>query len=125
MAFDKAAFRGAFPEFTSTVDYPDAMLTFQLLVAGAYVSEDKWSELYTVGMSLCLAHHLVLAKGNQSGTPGSGTGLVSGQSVGDISASFDTSSTSEERGGQWNLTTYGQQFTRMARLVGGCAIQIN
>ncbi len=122
---DNATFRQNFPEFNSSSDYSDPMLTFWSSVAGAYVDKTRWQGLYDVGMSLALAHHLVLAKNNKiGGQPGNNTGLINSQSVGDVSASFDTNNTTEERGGQWNLTTYGQQFLRMARLVGGCAVQI-
>jgi len=124
MAMDKEAFRKNFPEFASKVDYPDTVMTFWESVAGAYVSEVKWTTLYTQGMSLVLAHFITLAKNNQAGAPGQGSGLISNQSVGDVSAGFDTSSTIEDKAGQWNLTTYGQQYIRMARMIGGCAVQL-
>lgn len=124
MAINKTAFRTAFPEFASLTDYPDTVMEFWESMASAYVSEVKWSALYTVGMSLVLAHFLTIAKGNKS-DPGAGNGgLISNQSVGDVSAGFDTTSTIEAGVGQWNLTTYGQQYTRMARLIGGVAMQL-
>jgi len=123
MAMDKAAFRLAFPEFQDEDVYSDDVMTFWESMAGAYVSEVKWGTLYVQGMSLVLAHFLVLAKNNQS-TPGGGTGLVSNQSVGDVSVGFDTTTTAEERAGQWNLTNYGQQYIRMARMISGGAMQL-
>jgi len=120
---DIATFRTNFTEFTDETKYPDAMLTFWMTVAGVYVSATKWAELYDIGMSLALAHYLVIA-GNNASSPGSGTGLINSQSVGDVSAGYDTSSTIEDGAGNWNLTNYGQQFIRMARLVGGCAVQL-
>lgn len=124
MAINKTAFRTAFPEFASLTDYPDTVMEFWESMASAYVSEVKWSALYTVGMSLVLAHFLTIAKGNKS-DPGAGNGgLISNQSVGDVSAGFDTTSTIEAGAGQWNITTYGQQYTRMARLIGGVAMQL-
>ncbi len=122
-AFDKGAFRAAFPEFASTVTYPDAMLDFWLTVAGGYVDAIVWDALYTAGMSLCLAHHLVIAHNNSAGDPGA-SGLISSQSAGDVSVSYDTNAASEDKAGQWNLTSYGKQYIRMARLIGGVATYI-
>lgn len=114
----KATFRQSFPEFADAAVYPDSMLDFWLVVSNVHCSETKWAALFDVGMSLCLAHHLKVAK------DAGDAGLVSSESAGDVSVSLDTSSTTEERGGNWNLTTYGKQFIRMARLVGGCAMQL-
>jgi uncharacterized protein DUF4054 len=124
MAIDKTAFRAAFPEFTSTVDYPDAMLSFWETVSGVHVSASKWGDLYNTGMYLVLAHYITIAKNNKAGNPGSGAGLVGSESAGDVSVSYDTGSTKEENAGQWNLTTYGQQYLRLCRMVGGVAVQI-
>jgi hypothetical protein len=122
MAMDKGAFRKAFPEFSDVTEYPESVMNFWESVASAYVSENKWGTLYVQGMSLVLAHLLTLAKNNQSGQQGAGP--ISNQSVGDVSVGFDTSSTAEDRAGQWNLTTYGKQYIRLARMIGGVAMQI-
>lgn len=118
MAMDKSAFRKNFPEFASQQDYPDTILTFWESMAGAYVSETYWTTLYTQGMSLVLAHFLVLAKGNKTDAGAGNGGLISNQSVGDVSAGFDTSNTTKAGAEEWNLTTYGQQYYRMARMLG-------
>lgn len=118
---DLATFRKQFPEFASVTDFPAPMLDFWATVAGNLVDKDRWSALYDVGLALCLAHHLTLARNNQA-APGE-YGRISSQSVGDVSVSYDTGSTGEDRGGHWNLTTYGTQFLRMSRMVGH-AVQI-
>ncbi len=117
---DNSSFRQNYPEFADTTKYPDAMLTYWTTVADIYVDTAKWDTLSDIGLSLALAHFLVLASGNQS-LPGSGAGLVNSQAAGPVSVGFDTQATTEERGGNWNLTVYGTQFLRMARLIGGAA----
>jgi hypothetical protein len=121
---DIVTFRQSFPEFNDVAQYPDHMLSFWATVAGVHVSESKWGDVYTVGMSLALAHYLVLANNNRT-EAGITTGPVNSESTGDISTGYDTSASLEEKAGQWNLTSYGKQFIRMARLIGGVAIQIN
>ena len=121
---DLAAFRTNFPEFASTTVYTEAMLTFWLTVAQVYVSETKWEDVYNTGLSLALAHFLTIAKNNIEGEPGESSGMINSRSVGDVSYSVDTAATLEENAGQWNLTSYGQQFIRLARMISGCAIQI-
>ena len=121
---DNVTFRGQFPEFSDIIKYSDAALTFWISVASAYVDPNKWQTLTDTGTSLALAHFLVLAARNQTGNPGQGTGLANSQSAGDVSVGYDTGSTTEEKGGMWNLTNYGQQYLRMARLIGGVAVQV-
>jgi len=121
---DNATFRTNFTEFASTTTYPEAMLTFWTSVAGNYVSASKWGDAYDIGMSLVLAHLLVTATANQSGGTGSGVGLSNSESAGDVSIGYDTANYSEKDGGHWNTTSYGRQYLRMAKFMGGCARQI-
>lgn len=123
MALDNATFRTTFPEFTDVTKYPDAMLTFWMTFSKNFVDAVKWGDAYDAGLSLVLAHHLVNAFNNQS-DPGSGSRLSSGESAGDVSISYDTTNMIEEGGGHWNATSYGKQYLRMARFLGGCARQV-
>lgn len=122
MAIANDTFRTNLPEFEDSSKYPDSMLTFQGRIAGIYCSEEKWGELYELGMCLAMAHFMTIAANNM--TDAGNNGLVSSESAGDVSISFDTGSVIEERGGDWNTTSYGRQFIRMARLVGGRAVQL-
>ena len=121
---DIATFRANMTEFADETKYPDSVITFPMKMAEAFCSASVWGNLFEIGMSLATAHFLVIAQNNLS-SPGSGTDLVNSQSAGDVSAGFDTGSTIEQGGGNWNMTNYGRQFYRMSRLVGGVALQIN
>ncbi len=125
MAFDKAAFRVSFPEFSDVAKYPDTMLDTWLVGAGLYVSQVKWTTYYTLGMSLVLAHFIALAYNNKIGEPGTATGRVASEAAGSVNVTYDALNTVEDKAGQWNQTTYGQQYVRMARMIGGCAVQVS
>ena len=123
MALDNATFRQTFPEFADATKYPDAQLTFWLTFSANFVNAAKWGDAYDAGLSLVLAHHLVIS-GNNQASPGGGSTLSSGESAGDVSISYDTANMIEEKGGHWNTTSYGRQYLRMARFMGGCARQV-
>jgi hypothetical protein len=112
-----STFRADFPEFTSTTDYPDALLTFWSGIAEKRVIQTRWDDLYTHGVELATAHYVALAKQNQA-APGAASGLVASESAGGVSVSYDTSAGSLKDGGHWNQTTYGRQFMELARMVG-------
>lgn len=126
---DAAAFRVAFPEFTSTTLYPAGMLTFWGGFAEKQLNVTRWGDLYTEGVYLCAAHYLVLASedsaaGTAGKTPGKSSGIPSSKGAGDVSVSYDVSGFTEENGGHWNRTRYGAQFLRLARIVGMGGYQI-
>jgi hypothetical protein len=129
MAFDIAKFREDFPEFSDVSRYPDAMLNFWAGLAAVMMIECRWGSAYEYGLELYVAHEAAIAArnaktGQGGGTPGMGVGLQNSKSVGSTSTSYDTSSTAEKNAGWWNLTTYGQQFFRMSRMIGAGAIQL-
>ena len=116
MAVTNQAFVAMFPEFSADV-YTSAMISGWLLVAQNFVDYDKWGTLADTGVMLALAHFLVLAANNQAaGTPGGATGLVNSMNAGPVSVGFDTQNTAIKNGGNWNLTTHGQQYLQMARM---------
>lgn len=82
-----------------------------------------------MGMSLYIAHELTLSAQNQKaasvgGSPGQQGGVATSKTVGSVSVQFDAQTTTEKDAGWWNLTTYGKQFIRLARIFGAGAIQI-
>lgn len=127
--FTLAAFRAAFPEFADISKYPDAMVTFWSTFATAQVNCNRWGSQVLMGIQLYTAHELVLAGQNQKagvigGTPGQQNGPATQKTVGSVSATYDGVATSEKDAGYWNLTTYGRQFIRLARIFGAGGAQL-
>ena len=126
---DIAAFRVNFPEFTSAVDYPDALLNFWAVVAENLVDDDRWGDLRIQALDLVLAHYVALAKQNQAGgasggIPGLSVGIVTQKKVGDVSVSYDATSATEPGSGQWAKTTYGQQYMSLSKIFGAGCVQL-
>lgn len=125
---DNAQFRTDFPEFASTTDYTGSMLDFWSSIAAELVSLDKWGNLYNQGISLFVAHNLVLQRKNMNaasgGVPGTGTGMLASKAVGRVSVGYDNSNVALDNGGQWNLTTYGMQYLQLARMIGVGGVQL-
>lgn len=115
-----ATFREQFPEFANTTSYPDPMVEFWSDLADSLISEDKWGTSKSYGVSLFTAHQLVLAKSNvdSTGLPGQTAGPANSKTVGSASVSYDTSSSTELSAGHWNMTSYGKQYIRLARMFG-------
>lgn len=124
-----ADFRTEFPEFSDAAVYPDAQLNFWASIAEAQVVESIWTTMYTFGVKLYVAHEITLAAQNKKtatvgGVPGQNAGIVTSKAVGAVNASYDANTTTEKDAGWWNLTNYGKQFFRLARMFGAGAIQL-
>jgi hypothetical protein len=125
---DIQSFRTDFPEFADTALYPDPMIRLWGEFAERQVNEHRWGDQHKRGVQLYTAHEITieardLKAGNIGGTPGQ-TGLVNSKTVGSVTVAYDTQSTIEKDAGWWNLTTYGRQFIRLARIFGVGAIQL-
>lgn len=122
-------FRTAFPEFADTVRYTDATIEFWATVAEAQVLQKIWCHLWTQGVMLYVAHEITLASqnyqaGSVGGIPGISGGVPNNKTVGSVTVGYDSTSTAEKDAGWWNLTNYGKQFIRLARMFGTRAIQL-
>lgn len=129
MTFDIAAFRTSFPEFSNTEVYPTSLIQLWVDLATQMVDECRWKRSWTMGVSLYVAHELTLAAQNQKaakigGSPGQQGGVATSKTVGSVSVQFDSSTTTEKDAGWWNLTTYGKQFIRLARIFGAGVVQL-
>jgi len=123
------AFRAAFPEFTSTLDYPDSQITFWATLAEKMVLECVWGTCTDQGRYLYVAHEITLARQNAragaiGGMPGTSGGIANNKTVGSVTVGYDSNVSSEKDAGWWNLTNYGKQFIRLARIFGAGAIQL-
>lgn len=121
--------RTDFPEFADTVTFPDSTINYWLNVASMMLIPRRWQQMLTVGIELFAAHNIVLEAYASNtvavgGLPGLSKGAIAGEAVDKGSVSYDTNSTLELDGGNWNLTVYGSRFLRMARMFGAGPIQI-
>lgn len=121
--------RADFPEFSSTQSYPDSTINYWLNVAGLMLNQSRWGTMLNTGIELYAAHNIVLeAQASMTtavgGIPGVSKGPVSGESIDKGSVSYDSVTASEAGAGNWNLTTYGTRFIRLARMFGAGGIQV-
>lgn len=129
LTLDIPLFRTEFPEFGDLVAYPTSMITFWATLAEQQVRQQAWGCMWQTGVKLYTAHEIVLAGQNSKlaaagGMPGTSGGVANSKTVGSASVGYDSTATSEKDAGYWNLTNYGKQFIRMARMFGSGAIQL-
>lgn len=129
MEFDISAFRASFPEFADVTVYPNTMITFWAVLAEKLVRSSVWGTCWTEGVSLYVAHQITVGAQNEKaaqfgGTPGVSGGIANSKTVGSATVSYDSQAASEKDAGFWNLTNYGKQFIRLARIFGAGAIQL-
>lgn len=117
---DNAAFRSTFVEFADETKFTDQLIDFWASVGESTISADVFGGVYEKVLYLYVAHNLVLSSSAASSLS-SGGGQVASKSVGDVSISYDTSSSVELDAGHWNQTAYGRQYIRLVSLFGaGC-----
>lgn len=129
MAFEIQPFRVNFPEFNSAEKYPTPTIEFWAGLGELLVRSSIWGNAWNQGMSLYVAHQLVLAQQNQQaaslgGTPGQQGGIANNKTVGSATIGYDATTATEKDAGFWNLTNYGKQFIRLARIFGTRPIQL-
>jgi hypothetical protein len=120
---DAATFRVNLPEFTDSTLYPDSQINRWLTLGGLLLLAEAWGDLLDHGLELYTAHHLALWRRNANvaangGIPGQGGGVVASKSVDTASTSYDTGAATLAGAADWNLTTYGVEFARLARQIG-------
>ena len=127
--FNVNTFRTQFPEFASTVTYPDSMINFWAALGMKLLPEAVWTTCWDEGVSLYVAHEITLAAANEKaasvgGNPGTFGGPANNKTVGKASVGYDTASTAEKDAGWYNLTNYGKQLYRLIRLFGARCVQL-
>lgn len=88
-----------------------------------------WGCQTQLGINLYTAHEITLeaqsvAASKVNGTPGQQPGQANTKTVGSVTVGYDTVTASEKDAGWYNLTTYGKQFIRLARIFGTRAVQL-
>jgi len=117
------------PDADENYVIPVAILQVYIDLANASVQEARYHESWQLCMGLFVAHFatLWLQSTAAAGSPaakvvalGEAKGLRTSKSVGDISVSIDYSAIAQDLNGwaAWNLTTFGQQFATIAKLMG-------
>ena len=114
-----AQFLAIFPEFAT---FNQARVAFWLSVTVNLVDPTRWGALVSQGQALLTAHYLVIDSQNQT-VPGQVNAAITSKSVAGVSVTKDTASAVYERAGDLNMTNYGIQFSRLARMMGAGAIQ--
>lgn len=123
-------FRKDFTEFSNTAKYPNDGVQFWLTFADKMlINPLRWGDVRNMGIELFVAHNLALENQAQKaskagGTPGLQMGVLTGKTVGPVSANYDANAGLELGAGHWNLTTYGTRFLRLARMIGAGPIQV-
>ena len=125
MAFDLAAFRLHFPEFSNVVSYPDAQVNFWAALAELEISTCRFGDARPYAVELLTAHYLASAKLNTIGSnPGTGGGAVTSKKVGDVSVSYDTKFLDSVTSTAYSGTRYGVMLSAMMRRYGAGAVQL-
>lgn len=141
-AYTEAMFLEDYPPFKNSETgenfIPSGMMNSLLSMCNDVVSPSRWGEMWRLAAGLFTAHYATLylrtikdspnGSKNASQAVASGTlfGIVNSASLGDASVSYDTSAATNltTNWGQWNLTSYGQQYASLASMIykGGCWI---
>lgn len=122
-------FRADFPEFNSSVNFPNSSLVYWLNLAYMMLNAGRWGKLLDVGAELFAAHNIAiearaLAESQNGGIPGSQVGPLNNKSVDKVSMGYDTSSGIIEGAGHWNMTIYGTRFIKLSRTMSAGPLQI-
>jgi hypothetical protein len=123
MAISEEDFRTVFAEFADETKYPTGRFDYWAAIAALSLNIDRWGNFLTHGTYLYIAHHLVLSaraatEAAAGRAPGQSSGVITSKSVGDVTVSLDTNAVNEDSAGNYNLTEYGREFIRLARIVG-------
>lgn len=109
-------FKVRFPEFALV---EDGRIQFLMIDAAAFVDESTWSDLYVRGLSLVIAHFLVLDALRAGGYVNAAmAGNVVAKKVGPVSVAYDAAMNAKIADSPFARTTYGQEYLRLARMVG-------
>ena len=126
--YDVYDFRRAMPAFTKDV-IKDEVLERYCEMANKAVQKARWGSLWEEGIRLYIAHFAVLYVQSvpQAGATideiinaGKVQGSITSKSVGGVSVSMDNAAAQSDFNGWggWKMTSFGQQFITLARMVG-------
>lgn len=132
-AYTVSQFLSFYTQFNGVIE--ENILTSFITMASSCVSQQRWHDLWEQGMRLFVAHFATLylqalGDANQDASDvvnnAQGNGLITAESVGDVSASYDYGALIQgiEGWAMWNSTAYGRQYATLARMVGKAGMYI-
>lgn len=119
-------FLSTYPQFGNAI-VPQTVIQQFITMANASVQQARWRAAWQTAMGFFVAHfctlYLQTAADPNSGAAavfeaGRAQGVITGESVGDLSYSADVNAGSVDGWAAWNLTAYGQQLATLARMYG-------
>ena len=116
-------FRAQFTAFADPSVFDDNAINMYLGVGTTLFNADRWGEALDYGLSLFIAHHLVLmgrdnASVQSGGLPGTVQSIMNQKQVDKVSVGYDTQDTLIKNGDFWNMSTYGIRFLHLAKMMG-------
>lgn len=128
---DEPTFRQSLPEFASTDDYPSFNVQMYLRIGRKMLPESRWEDCLDDGLTLYVAHYLVLYSRNRSASEtvgpdgvGNVVGVETAKSVDGVSVAMDVGAVTFADAGHWNQTSYGVQLYQLALMFGAGGIQL-
>lgn len=126
--FNLEDFFRIYPQFQGVEGLSNDIIEMYISFANEVVNIERWGNQWNLGMCLFIAHFCtvyLMSYTQPQGTAasviaaGQTKGLVSSKSVGDVSVSYDFSLAMNDvtTWGQFNLTTFGNQFVSIAKLM--------
>jgi hypothetical protein len=146
VAVTPAVFLQSFPEF-STYKLQESAIQFWITYAQVLLNQARWGmpapvgqplAMYDYGVMFHTAHNIALGMqaftqvvppdtpgAATTGVPGLTVGVMSHKQVDKVSANYDIKAVLEAEGaGNWNATSYGQRFIRLARQFGSAPLPV-
>lgn len=130
MAVTPQSFRQQFNAFVDPTLYSDAAITMYVGLAGSLFNQSRWDpNVIDFGTCLFVAHYMALeARDNMTaaagGVPGAVTGVVTSKAVDKVSVGYDAGVVTLADGGFWNMTRFGIDLLRLARMMGAGGVQL-
>lgn len=132
-SYTKDDFLKYYPQFTGLL--PEAVLEQYVELGQACVSEQRYGKMWKMAIGLFIAHFcsLYMQSAAEAGTPADEVlnkaeqaGIVTSESADGVSYSLDVSQVGSDLNGwaAFKLTTFGQQFATIAKLVGKGGIYV-
>lgn len=106
---------------------PAAALQMYAALASTYLQQARWRDTWAMAMGLFIAHFATLYLQSMAapGSPadavvsaGTARGLVSSETAGPVSVSYESIATDLDGWAAWKLTAFGQQLATFAKIIG-------